>query len=215
MSKISDIDIDVANREKILAILKHHPAKLVNGSKHNTGVYFTNIPSMAGNTAAIDYKTAEQLGYYKIDLLNIKIYERVKNEVHLIELMNREPDWNRLWEDADFCQQIIHIGNYYDLICKMRPDSIERMAMFLAILRPGKAHLKNLSWEEIAKTVWIPPADDKSYHFKKSHSIGYSHLVVVHMNLIRDEEERKLKRIADDELSAKLLEEAREENRRS
>jgi len=55
--------------------------------------------------------------------------------------------------------------------------------MFLAVMRPGKAHLRNRPWTEIAKTVWQRPENDK-YFFKKSHSVSYSHLVVVHMNLL-------------------------------
>ena len=56
--------------------------------------------------------------------------------------------------------------------------------MFLAVIRPAKKHLIGLSWSEIAKTVW--DKNDDGYSFKKSHSIGYAHLVVVHMNLIEE-----------------------------
>ena len=61
-------------------------------------------------------------------------------------------------------------------------DSIPRLAMFLAIIRPGKKHLIGNTWAEIAKTVWDKAED--GYTFKKSHSIAYAHLVVVHMNLL-------------------------------
>jgi hypothetical protein len=61
-------------------------------------------------------------------------------------------------------------------------DSIPRLAMFLAIIRPGKKHLIGLPWREVAKTVWEKDSD--GYIFKKSHSVSYAHLVVVHMNLL-------------------------------
>ena len=54
--------------------------------------------------------------------------------------------------------------------------------MFLAVIRPSKKHLIGKPWREVAKTVWD---DDKTgYHFKKSHSVAYAQLVVVHMNLL-------------------------------
>ena len=61
-------------------------------------------------------------------------------------------------------------------------NSIPRLAMFLAIIRPSKKHLIGLPWKEVAKTVWDKDSD--GYQFKKSHSIGYAHLVIVHMNLL-------------------------------
>jgi len=106
----------------------------------------------------------------------------VRDEVHLVELMTTEPQWNRLWEDREFCEQIVHIGNHYELIKSMRPDSIPRMAMFLAVMRPGKSKLRNKPWAEINKTVWDRNVD--GYTFRKSHAIAYATLVVVHMNLL-------------------------------
>ena len=63
-------------------------------------------------------------------------------------------------------------------------DSIPRLAMFLAVIRPAKKHLIGLSWKEVAKTVWDKDSD--GYTFKKSHSISYAHLVAVHMNLLSE-----------------------------
>ena len=63
-------------------------------------------------------------------------------------------------------------------------NSIPRLAMFLAIIRPGKKHLISKTWKEVAKTVW--DKDHTGYTFKKSHAIAYSHLVVVHMNLLEE-----------------------------
>lgn len=183
MIDLPDIDIDFKNRSDILKFIEHTPARLETGRQHNTGVYFTDIPSAGDGMSTFDHKQAEQLGYFKLDLLNVSVYDQVRDEVHLVELMTTEPRWNRLWEDREFCEQIVHIGNHYDLIKQMKPDSIPRMAMFLAVMRPGKAHLRNKPWAEIAKTVWQRPENDK-YFFKKSHSVSYSHLVVVHINLL-------------------------------
>ena len=179
-----DIDIDFADRDQVLAKLKHRGAKLDSGKKHNTGVYVTEIPhNPVDKLSTIDHKTAEDRGYFKLDFLNVNIYDKVKDEQHLVELMSTEPNRSLLWTDPEYTQQLIHIGNYYDLLVKMKPNSIPRMAMFLAVMRPAKSHLRNRSWTEIANTVWQPP-EDGSYYFKKSHSIAYAQLVVVHMNLL-------------------------------
>ena len=184
----SDIDIDFANRDQILALLKHTPASIIKDdklSKHNTGVYFTEIPvDPFTGSASLDYQVAEERGYLKLDFLNVNLYSRVKNEQHLIELMNTEPLWDKLYE-REFCEQLSHIGNHYSTLLKMPEpvNSIPRLAMFLAIIRPAKRHLIGLTWKEVAKTVWDKP-EDGSYGYKKSHAISYSHLVVVHMNLL-------------------------------
>lgn len=184
----SDIDIDFGNREQALALIRHTPATIVRDSgpvQHNTGVYVTDIPRDPFlGSASLDHKIAEQRGYIKLDFLNVGIYSQVRSEQQLIELMNREPAWDQLY-DPEFCGQLTHIGNHYDTLIKM-PEAVNtvgRMAMFLAVIRPGKRHLIGRTWKEVAATVWDRPADD-SYYFKKSHSVAYAHLVCVHMNLL-------------------------------
>ena len=90
----TDIDIDIADREKILSIIKNTPAVIVKDSKvkkHNTGVYFHDIPSNPFNgLCTIDYKDAENLGYFKIDVLNVSLYKGIKNRKHLQELLDKE-----------------------------------------------------------------------------------------------------------------------------
>ena len=59
----SDIDIDVASRDQALALIKHTAATIIRDdkvSKHNTGVYFTEIPAdpFTGR-AALDYEAAD------------------------------------------------------------------------------------------------------------------------------------------------------------
>lgn len=184
----SDIDIDFGNRELALKLIDHTPATIVRAGeviKHNTGIYVTDIPSDPfTGTASMDHKVAESRGYVKLDFLNVSIYSQVRDEQHLNELMNTEPAWEKLY-DPEFCSQLMHIGNHYDTLIKM-PEAVNtvgRMAMLLAVIRPGKRHLIGKTWREVAETVWEKPEND-TYYFKKSHSIAYSHLVVVHMNLL-------------------------------
>jgi hypothetical protein len=187
-----DIDLDLADRQQILSKIKHIPAAIIENDtikKHNTGIYCQEIP-VNGLTglASFDYKEAESRGYFKLDFLNVNVYQQIKSNDHLLQLMNKEPDWSKLY-DKEFCEKLIHVGNHYNTLIEM-PEavtSIEKMAMFLAIIRPAKRHLIGSTWAEVAQTVWQKPTDD-SYYFKHSHSIGYAHLVAVHMNLLSEQE---------------------------
>ena len=90
-----DIDIDFADRTKVLDIIEHVPAAIKdNGTfkKHNTGVYCHSIPyNPLTDTASFDYKEAENRGYLKIDFLNVNVYKDVQSEDHLVRLLNTEP----------------------------------------------------------------------------------------------------------------------------
>lgn len=184
----SDIDIDFGDRDKVLSLIDHIPAamrKVTPMRKHATGVHVTEIPyDPVNDMSSLDYTEAERRGYLKLDLLNVHVYNQVRDETHLIELM-RDPDWSRL-KNKDFVEKLIHLGNQYSTLRSMPEpvDSIPRLAMFLAIIRPGKKHLIGKNWKDIAKTVWDKGND--GYTFKKSHAIAYAHLVVVHMNLLEE-----------------------------
>lgn len=190
----SDIDIDFGDRDKLLSLIKHTPAAMRNvtpNRKHATGVYVTNIPyDPINDMASIDYTEADKRGYFKLDLLNVHVYSQVRDEMHLIELMG-DPNWSRL-KDKNFVEKLIHLNNqYYNLQKMPEPiDSIPRLAMFLAVIRPGKKHLIGKNWVEVAKTVWDKGTD--GYTFKKSHSLAYSQLVVVHMNLLCEQERKDM-----------------------
>lgn len=183
----ADIDIDFADRTSILNLIKHIPARqIVDGQvrRHNSGVYVTSIPQDPVNDcAAIDYETAEQRGYFKIDFLNMSVYQLVQSPEHYQQMLDATPPWQRLWQDTEWSKQLVHVGNYTDLLNKMRPDSIPRMAAFISIIRPGKAHLQNQLWDQVFAEVWDGD-DSRGYTFKKSHALSYSMLVALHMNLI-------------------------------
>lgn len=183
----SDIDIDFANRDQVIGLLDVTPASILRDGqlvRHNTGVYATEIPQdpFTGQ-ASLDHKDAEDRGYVKLDFLNVNLYKQVRDEHHLVELM-REPDWTRLY-DKNICDQLMHVNGHYDLLLQMPEpvDTIPRLAMFLAIIRPAKRNLAGKTWKEVGLTVWDQPADD-SYYFKKAHAISYAQLVVVNLNLL-------------------------------
>ena len=186
----ADVDIDLADRDQLSQLICATPARQSHQGqvrRHNSGVYATDIPYDPVNAcAAIDYETAEHLGYFKIDLLNMSVYQLVKRPEHYQTLLAADPPWSRLWQDPDWAKQLVHVGNYTELLNAMRPDSIPRMAAFISIIRPGKAHLQNRPWDQVFDTVWDGD-DSKGFIFKKSHSLGYAKLVTLHMNLLNQD----------------------------
>jgi len=187
MTLNADIDIDFADRTLALSKINHIPASMLRDGelhKHASGVYVTDMPiePMSG-LSAIDYKKAEDRGYIKLDFLNVSVYQQVKSEEHLLELMHKTPDWSKLL-DKEFFDKVIHINGHFNEMKRMPEpiNSIERLMMFIALIRPGKKHLIGKSWKEVAATIW--DKTDDGYSFKMSHACAYSHLCVVHMNLL-------------------------------
>jgi hypothetical protein len=186
---MTDIDIDFADRKQILDIIKNIPASIEsNGTfkKHNTGVYCHSIPyNSLTDTSSIEYKAAEDRGYFKIDFLNVNAYAGVKDEEHLIQLLNTEPLWELLAE-KEVCDQLFHINGYHNLVAELKPKSVVELAMVLAMIRPGKKHLipvcKEHGFDAIENEIWTKT--DEAYFFKKSHSVSYSGVIVVQLNLI-------------------------------
>lgn len=185
--RIGDIDIDVSDRKEILALFKHRNAsiKLADGTlrKHNTGVYFCDIPHFYDTLeSTIDYSKAEELGYMKIDIINNSVYRDIKTSQELHHLMHTSPDWNSL-DDKNFFEKVVHINSQWKSYRELKEKitSVAHMAMFLAIIRPGKRHLIGKTWEDISNTVWLKPDTDE-YYYKKGHAISYAYTVVIHMN---------------------------------
>ena len=181
-----DIDIDFVDRTQVLENFKHVAAVIKEDSvskKHNTGVYCTAIPhDPFTNISTIDYKEAEERGYFKIDFLNVSIYKGIRDEEHLKQLMETEPLWDLL-EQREFTDLLFHVNGHSSLLKQMKPQSIEELAMCLSLIRPGKKHLIGKTWNEIGMEIWTRPTNG-DYYFKKSHAVAYATAIVVQMNLI-------------------------------
>lgn len=184
----TDIDIDLADRDALLKIMPHVAAVQKDSishkpRKHNTGVYFHDMPTnpLTG-MASVEYKEAEELGYFKIDVLNVSLYKQVRDPEHLDALCSIEPDWTLLTNPA-VVSTLFHLGNHVDITVSKAPRSINELAMLLALIRPGKRHLAKLSWGNIEKEIWVKPADG-GYVFKRSHSLGYAMAIIVQLNLL-------------------------------
>ena len=181
-----DIDIDFVDREEALKLFKHvvtgriEDGKLI---KHNTGVYFHEAPVDAvSGVCSIPYDKADDLAFFKVDLLNVSLYKGVNSIQHLETLMNTEPLWDLLEQD-EFSNLLFHVNGHGEILRKMKPKSIEQLAAVLAMIRPAKRYLIGKEWSDVNKEVWLKPEGDE-YYFKKSHAIAYATAVVVQMNLI-------------------------------
>lgn len=178
-----DVDIDLPNRDAILDVIRHIPAVSSDGRKHNTGVYCQEIPlNPLTQLSSFDFKLAESRGYFKMDFLNVHIYKDVKNEQHLLDLIDKEPLWDLLLQD-DFVELLFQLSGHSNILRQTRPDSVEKLAAVLAIIRPAKRYLIGKDWNTIMNEVWVKPTDN-SYYFKKSHGFSYAMAVIVHMNLL-------------------------------
>ena len=181
----ADVDIDFGDRIKVLELIKHISATKKDNTKHNSGVYIQSIPiEPFTGYANIDYETADDRGYFKLDILNVGIYKNIKSPEHYEKLLNTEPPWHRL-NDSAFVERIIHLSNYVEEVGNAMPDTIPRLAMFIATIRPAKQYLLGKTWKEIGAEIWVKP-DGAKYFFKKAHAISYGKLVALHMNIVNE-----------------------------
>ena len=182
----TDIDIDIADRDQLLKIIKGTPAMIARDNKqvkHNTGVYFHEVPQDPfTGLCTVDHKKAENIGYFKLDILNVNIYENIKNIDELDDLVNKEPMWELL-EHKEVVEQCFHIHKHYNIVSQMKPKSIDQLAAVLAVIRPAKRHLLGKDWKTIFSDVWKRPNDD-SYFFKKAHAHAYAMAIVLQLNQI-------------------------------
>jgi len=158
---------------------------------HNSGVHFDNIPvDPISGLASIQYKEAERLGYQKVDILSQSAYEHVRDRDHLKELMNKEPDWDLLLV-PEFVEELSQIKKHITLLNVWRPRSIDELAMFIAMIRPGKRQCQSMnSWDEVEQVIWdydsigLDAEGKKLRYFKKPHAYAYSLMIVVQLNAL-------------------------------
>jgi DNA polymerase III alpha subunit len=183
-----DVDIDFANRDAALQNLHCVAAALTNKhgatSRHPSGVYFQDVPvNPLNQLCAFDYEEAEDRGYFKVDFLNQSVYQAVRDEEHLDELLARTPPWELL-DEAGMVEQLPHIHKHFDVVQAIRPKSIIDLAVVLALIRPGKRQLLGRPRAEIDRLIWNTSGIEEGYQFKKAHALSYAALIVVQMNLI-------------------------------
>lgn len=192
MRKITtDVDIDCFGRDNILSNIGCIFGRIDRPDgkieKHPTGVYFQNIPrDPVTNMSTLDHRIANDYGYFKIDFLNVNMYENVRDESHLVELLEKEPPWD-FFEYQEITDRLFHLKGHSHLLQKFKPKSVEDLAVILAIIRPSKAYLQRENWDRILREVWVKVEGDENYQFKRSHAISYALAIVVNLNLLIEE----------------------------
>ncbi|AQW88810.1 putative membrane protein [Erwinia phage pEa_SNUABM_50] len=191
----TDVDIDFKDGKSVIEQLPctRSVEKITEDGliPHNSGVHFDNIPvDPITGLASIQYKEAERLGYQKVDILSQSAYEHVRDRNHLKELMNKEPDWDLLLV-PEIVEQLSQIKKHITLLHVWRPSSIDELAMFIAMIRPGKRQCQSMnSWDEVRAVIWdydsigLDAEGRKLRYFKKPHAYAYSLMIVVQLNAL-------------------------------
>lgn len=182
--KLPDIDIDVADRQKVLAVLEHRLA-FVNDKgqyrSHPSGIYVQDMPyERLNNIGVYDYEEAEALGFVKLDILNNTSYETIESNDEIDELMSHEPLWD-LFESEEVLRSLPQLSSDWavSIALKMPPKSIEELAKLLAVIRPGGKEHIGKAFSAIPDSIW---QENEKYTFKRAHAISYAYMIVVVMN---------------------------------
>ena len=185
-SHLPDIDIDVRPDFDLSIFGRTVKASMVEDSKllkHPCGVYFQNIPEHKG-LAAIPYKEAEALGYYKLDFLHNHVYSHFSSREEILELIKIEPNWDLLL-DEEQVPKLFQLARHADLLRKVKPRSILELSDCLALIRPGKKeYLPGYLVAREKVRPFLYSSDSEGYAFKKSHSVSYAMVIVLQLHLI-------------------------------
>lgn len=183
-----DIDIDVAPKFKASNVFKATPASIVEQGelkKHLVGLYFQNIPvDKETGVAAIPYKEAERMGFFKIDMLNLSILNNFESKDEIKQLLKIEPDWSLL-EDEKVVGKLFHLSRHYHVINRIQPTSVEELADCLALIRPNKIKLVDKYIRNRTQTRKELYVKHDASDLRRSHAIPYALLIVLQLHLIK------------------------------
>lgn len=185
-----DIDIDVKNNKHIKELLKSYivSASMIEDDElkaHPVGIYLQNIPvDVISGLSAIPYTEAENMGYTKIDILNLNLLDVFESRKELDDTINMVPDW-KLLQDENIVSKLFHISKHFDVVSKIKPCSIEDLADILAIIRPNKRHLLSAYLKDKYSTRKTLYEKNDTSDLRKSHAISYAMNIVLQMNLIK------------------------------
>lgn len=185
-----DIDIDLRSDFKLERIFSNAiPASIVEKDelkRHVVGAYFQTIPKdPLSGLSAIPYEEAEELGYLKIDFLNLSLLQHFESKEEVLWFARREPNW-KLLKDREFVEKLFHIAKHYDMVDKVKPTSILELADILALIRPGKTILldKYLKNKKLVRTELYTKRQDSD--LRKSHALAYAVNIGINMNLLEE-----------------------------
>ena len=188
-----DIDIDLSKKklEKLNLFNNQltHASMVEDGElkKHLVAVYFQQIPKdKETGLSAIPYTNTEDLGYLKIDMLNVALLDNFKSKDEMKRLLKIEPDWSML-EDEEIVKRLFHIRQHFDIVFQVKPKSIQDLSDVLALIRPNKRALLDKYLQNPAKIRPELHTKREKSDLRRSHSVPYAMLVVLHMHLLKRE----------------------------
>lgn len=189
MISLQDVDIDVSDKFNANVLFPTHVrASQIRQNKlvpHNVGYYFQSIPQdpWQPKVAAIPYNEAEQLGFQKIDFLHLSFLDIFSSKHELRALAKKDPNWDLLHHHTNV-SKLFQISNHFDVVSKVKPTSVDDLADIVALIRPGKRNLleRYLTDKQYVRSFLYKKTDQ--YYFKRSHAIGYAHVIVVQMHLL-------------------------------
>jgi DNA polymerase III alpha subunit len=152
--------------------------------QHNSGCYFQNIAKDSfTDLAAIPYKEAEDIGFFKIDFLHISPLDDFTSNKELVELANKEPNW-KLLEHPYIVGKLWQISKHYDIVSQVKPKSLIELADVIALTKPNKRILldKYVRNREVTRKELYNRREKKD--MRKSHVIPYAQIIVAQLNLI-------------------------------
>lgn len=184
-----DIDIDLRPDFPTAKVFPLWPlaSQVVNGvlKKHPCGIHPQTVPvDPITNLAAIPYKDAATLGYFKIDLLHNSVYNYFSSKAEVDALLEVDPPWSLL-KSASVVKQLFQLSKHFDLVKQNQPKSVEDLADTIALIRPGKRQFaeKYLTHKEEVRRLLYDTSNEE-YSFKKGHAIAYSLVIVLQLHLI-------------------------------
>lgn len=177
-----DVDIDVNKNVERSDYGKRVPIVNLDKQKmlpHPSGIVIDDIPiDPESGYVPFDYKSLEDVGVIKVDILNNHSYDIFESKAELLDYQNRldEVDWG-WFEDKSFTEQLPHLKGNFHYIDHIRPKSVEELAALLALIRPGKMHLID-TYALTDAQLYKRPTNGKMY-MKKSHAIAYAVMICV------------------------------------
>ena len=182
-----DVDIDIqAHVDKtqfgVRAIQYNEREEIIT---NHVGVYInSNMPiDQSTGNAAIDYETAEKLGFIKIDLITNNSCNLFDSKEDLLNCINTEPNWD-LFQDQNVVEKLPQIHRQFDIISSLNIKNINDLADAIALIRPGKIHLKDSyikNKEKVRENLFRKPNNGLPY-YKKSHAYAYATLIIAVLN---------------------------------
>jgi hypothetical protein len=153
--------------------------------KHHVGLYFQKIAQdPQTGLAAIPFREAEDIGYFKVDMLHLSALDNFDSKEEIRALVRIDPDWTLL-QIPSVVKKLDQIKNHFEVIDAVKPKSIMELADCIALIRPGKRYLLNAYIKDkdaIRRELYR--RTDK-YYFKKPHAVAYAATIALQLHLVK------------------------------